>query len=703
MLGDNNLKKNENNIRLLEMTDSLLKSNAGNFSLNLEKFVSLAKDIDKFKYENLFNKINDQSNAHNQSLEDELKILEEIEKEYEQFNEFQYRLKDKYEGYSLDGSNLELSNIEDIDIQAIVDRKNLINGYLVNVKKINDFKEKLKIYNEQLIVEDKKRISNEKIFVNLEDELKKLFVDSEGRVYSKENNRFERTTVLSEYRANGFDLEKLFLDNGLLNNELSSAINHKNEEETELRTAEICYYNMPNKESQNVLNIYKLESVKANYKVSLLEIAKLVSNYEIDYESIVNKRNTLIEKIKYRKKMLEQLGVKFFINSLVSNNDDIVDFDSFTMFSKKINKQLESINKLGSNLGTIKDIRKEINYIDDELKELEIKNTEFMIGLNREVKYIKDNFSMSSVDISKVHDDIELDPFYNLTSEVKKVILPNQVINICDYVDGFRYSKVIEQTTGVIKRVNEMLGNADGFVPLDIDDEYVPELVIENSSDALVQNNEVTDDNGLFENNYLFDDIEIIKDAETVQDTEEVQSNISSIDSQIDTNFSINNVPDNLEIDNTIDSLFVSNNDDLFKDEVPFESTKLFSDKFEDLDEKVSFDKLKIDNDVSLKLDDEFKKNEIESNLDLSYDKVEEKNVEIEPILDNSNDFLKIESNLEDASLSDDNIDDFPDAFWVTQENNPDDSLKEENVISLDEQWTKLLSNDDGKIKKRAA
>jgi len=375
------LDTNENDLKLLKMKEKLLEVTDANHEENLRIYAQLAVQIDKDYYNGILNKINE-SNYHNQTLEEELVFLEELEKEYEQLFELQCRFKEIYERYS--SSKLVLSDIDTIDIDAIKNRMSVISGYLINLKNMEDNKKELEKCNEQLILEEKKKKEIEKRLGALEDELKKSFLNAEGRVYSKETNSIGYTSVVNEYKSIDIDIVTLLNDEERLTQMLKEAINNRNEKEEVLSTAMICYDNIPNKENKEILDSINVETVRVRYRLAMFKILDLISKKWYSYEQVKTKREELIDLIKYRKACLEQLGTKFSI-------------DPFSRI--KIEEQVKFILELGSNSKMISKIRKHMTDISDMLDEMTAMNDDFLDVIGDKVELIKDNLSMSSIDI----------------------------------------------------------------------------------------------------------------------------------------------------------------------------------------------------------------------------------------------------------------------------------------------------------------
>ena len=214
---------NDNDFKLLKMNESLLSKikDKDLIDKTIKDYSLLAKRIDEKNYQEFISKIEDKK--HSQTLEEELSYLEELENEYTQLEELQCKFRNIYSMYCDD--ELSLSDLSVIQIDKIRERKNLISGYLVNVKNIDTTKGELEKFNEQLIFEDKKRTNNRERYLRLEEELKNAFINAEGR----KETVSAYTSVKNEYEENGFDIQRLVNDKEYLNIKLVEVHNIRKE------------------------------------------------------------------------------------------------------------------------------------------------------------------------------------------------------------------------------------------------------------------------------------------------------------------------------------------------------------------------------------------------------------------------------------------------------------------------------------------
>lgn len=463
---------NDNDYKLLKMNESLLSKLSSDdikFKETIDTYKELAIKIDRSNYNDFIDKINNYSN--NQSLQEELEYLDELENGYGQLNEMQCRFRSIYSTYGLD-DDFKLSDLGSIDIDGIRERRNLISGYLINNKNIADSKKKLDEYNDKLISLNKEEKENSKRYQYLEEELKRMFLDAEGRII---DSSMKYTSVKMEYSDNEFDLGKLLEDSELLEQTFKQVLSAEMEQKEVLKAVDICYDKMPTKENRETRDVTRIDTVKANYRLALIKIVRLISHYENTYDKIVEKREQLKDLIKKRNEYLNILGKRYAV-------------DPFGRI--KIDEQLNYIKtNLRDNAREISRVRKLINEVSNRLDEMTSKNNTFLTELNSsDISFIKDTTSLS--DISVGLDD-------DLIKQIK-VYLDNQVANVRDISSEFKIDRVHEKTDGVISRVYQMISNDAKSEKTSI---YNPELVVENDDSNLLVNDNalIFDDSDLFD------------------------------------------------------------------------------------------------------------------------------------------------------------------------------------------------------------
>ena len=473
---------NDNDFKLLKMNESLLSrlsvKDGKDYIQALSNYQKLAKKIDSNSYQELIDKIkNYENNQHKLPLEEELIFLQELENQYDSLNELQCKFRNV-------DDDLELSDISTIDRDAISGRKDLISGYLINLKNIEDCNKKIEASNDRLISENKKKELMTSKYQALERDLKRNFINAEGRKIST-NGDIEYTSVKEEYHSNGLDLDTLLEDNSKLREKLEELNSARKEKEEVLVTAQICYDSIPSKENKEILDSLKIDAIKVKYLLSLVKIVDKISKEVTNYDALVSKREDINDLIRSRVNYLQYLGIKF-------------SFDPF--LGIKLGEQMDYLDNFKDNSKMITRIMREIADLDDNLREIENKNIEFTRSLTEDIKIIIDKKSLSEIDITNISLDTEKDDRSNDTSLEEERIVPedNQVIRIDKLPDDFKIQRVKDKTLGVIKRVNQIFNDIDtaakgeDTTKLEQEkEEENPELVIE---PAIIQKEDISED-----------------------------------------------------------------------------------------------------------------------------------------------------------------------------------------------------------------
>lgn len=604
---------NDNDFKLLKMNESLLSKikDKDLIDKTIKDYSLLAKKIDERNYQEFISRI--KNKKHNQTLEEELSYLEELENEYTQLEELQCKFRNIYNMYCDD--ELSLSDLSTIKIDKIRERKNLISGYLINIKNIDTTKGELEKFNEQLIFEDKKKTNNREKYLRLEEELKNAFINAEGR----KETVSAYTSVKNEYEENGFDIQRLVNDKEYLNSKLIEVQNIRKEKEDLLKTGKICYENMPSKENKEVLNSLNVDAIVARYQLSLLKIVNLIVNYQDSYDKLLEKREQLLDLIKKRVSYLGTLGKKFVV-------------DPFSRI--KIQEQVGYIEtSLEDNTRMISRIRKSINESSNKLEELMNKNSEYLMIIPQEHDdYIVDKLSFGDVDVSSVDDNILVGDWTNIVDSV----YDNQVISVKEIPNSFKKDIVSEKTRGVITRVYEMVieDSALNIKPLEDENER---------ENTLLETQEV---NILHDNNTLEDTLEHNDENEELSEA-----------NWQDNGFLIDDITSSIKSDNVKKKKL--DNDNLFMDNMssPFNEIELFGDKVSDamMVEQGNSDTLT--NETIKKLKDKHDViDELRFDKELSLDKDKE-----------------INETVDDGRDSEFNL---PEAFWEIKDNNQEKDVE---------------------------
>lgn len=604
---------NDNDFKLLKMNESLLSKikDKDLIDKTIKDYSLLAKKIDERNYQEFISRI--KNKKHNQTLEEELSYLEELENEYTQLEELQCKFRNIYNMYCDD--ELSLSDLSTIKIDKIRERKNLISGYLINIKNIDTTKGELEKFNEQLIFEDKKKTNNRERYLRLEEELKNAFINAEGR----KETVSAYTSVKNEYEENGFDIQRLVNDKEYLNSKLIEVQNIRKEKEDLLKTGKICYENMPSKENKEVLNSLNVDAIVVRYQLSLLKIVNLIVNYQDSYDKLLEKREQLLDLIKKRVSYLGTLGKKFVV-------------DPFSRI--KIQEQVGYIEtSLEDNTRMISRIRKSINESSNKLEELMNKNSEYLMIIPQEHDdYIVDKLSFSDVDVSSVDDNILVGDWTNIVDSV----YDNQVISVKEMPNSFKKDIVSEKTRGVITRVYEMVIEDSALNSKPLEDEN-------ERKNSLLETQEV---NILHDNNTLEDTLEHDDENEELSEA-----------NWQDKGFLIDDITSSIKIDNAKKKKL--DNDNLFMDNMssPFNEIELFGDKVSDamMVEQGNSDTLT--NETIKKLKDKHDViDELRFDKELSLDKDKE-----------------INETVDDGRDSEFNL---PEAFWEIKDNNQEKDVE---------------------------
>ena len=536
----------DNNSRILKMKEKLLEINAPNKEQILEDYKHIAIDLDKQVYSEILNEIDNNHNYDKKSLQEQLEFLTELEADYVSLDELQHRLQNTYCQYG--NEKLELSNISSILIDNIRNRISYICGYLISVKNIDKNNLELDRLNSVLIDEDKKNnLLHERLSI-LENKLKENLLKVEGRVYDKHGNSVYTNVskelngqLLENENENKFDLKQLFNDNELLENQIDEANKLRNELDERLQVAKICYDNAQSINNKDIYESIRLESVKANYRLTLLTLIDLIAKEETDYDKVIDKRKKLIQLMDCRKKYLKELRIKYLYDPLERIG---------------VREQLNDLDLIGNNQTAIKNIRSQINELSVKNEEMRANSLEALSNINSELELVQDDTKF--IDITLENDILE--------EEVADKVTPldNQVIKVENKNVDFMSDRVREKTKGVITRVNQMINELSSK-------EVIPELVIEDDSNTQEDTypdmvSEVQED--------IYADIwpsnEDTQDEEPIFKDEETQ--VFSDNQQMD---SFDMFEDTQKTDEVV-------MDDLFSETEPFESVPLFSEKADD-------------------------------------------------------------------------------------------------------------------------
>ena len=612
-----------------------------------------------------------------------------------------------------------MSDLSTIDKEYIDNRKNIISGYLINEKNIDDNKKELDLLSGRLRDEEKKNNELKKRLLGFEDVLRNNFINAEGRYLNGLNLQY--VSVISEYESLGYDFKELLYDSKRVEEILKDVYAEVRDADDKLKTAELCYNRLPDADSKVILDEITLENIRCKYKLTMIKILSLLCSDIDNYDMFLKKRIDLFDLIKYRLDFVKKLGIN-------------VSVDPFSR--TKVFDQIKVVEVLEDNSKNIHKVRKSINELNDRLEEMLAMRNSYKdeIANVKDIMIIKEveDVSLDVVEGTSLNDivtsnidmeDIVVDVDINVDTDdnENKVILDNQVVSVRDIDSKLNMDIVIQKSNQVIKRVNEMINEVPINNHQDKVLDVVPELVIEQ-----LESNEVLD---LIEDK---DDIEDKESIDLVEDTNldmkddlldnsEISSSVQDDSVEIEkvefeddmdifpyldnssnvvsdelsneqTDVNVDTDKDNsvgIEIDLSDEKEYDSN---IFMNVDPFEEAPLFTDRADDdvfeVKTDVELEENKLDNDVN----EIYFTNEIDNPF-IDTD-TEDKEVSIDNIVeDNSNIFSKVD-------IQNDLGDEMPDAFWTVQaeqdvlDNNT--SEKDDNVIlSFDEQVALLRDNSE--------
>lgn len=527
-------------LNLARMQEAVLRKSTNDKESNLEKYKGTVIKIDAVAFDSILSEL-EQFDQHNQTLEEELQYLEQIKDSYNQLLELQCSFKRVCE---LFGDNyLKLSDLSQINSEYIENRVNVINGYLITIKNLEINKNKLQELNIELIDEEKKKRFFREKMLDFEESLRKQFLDAEGRVI--EDGKHIPTSVILEYKKLGYDFEKLLFDASAFNEIFMRVTEENNEMEDKLRTAEICYNSAPNKASKQVYDEITIEYLNFKYKLTLLKILKLLMVNSDNYDIFREKREKILDLIKYRGTCLGKLGIKFSIDP----------FDRV-----KILDQFDVLPSVKDNSNNVNRIKKEIVQLSEIVDEMESQKNEYMVQLNNSENLILDKVSMNDINISNVSWDVK--EFFTEAP----VVMDNQVVAIIDLPTLFNLHRARQKANLVVVRVNDMHNR-----PLIVEenkDEVVPELVI-------VHNTTLNDDNAIIDNDKNLTSSLIDEPIDFVNPLFDMDEDMSE-----DVELVVPNIMEELE--NLEQAQLEKVDSNIFETVVPFEETTLFVDKVDE-------------------------------------------------------------------------------------------------------------------------
>ena len=683
------LAVDNNKIKLLKMKEKLLEIYGDNKSdeyiKTLEEYSNLATEIDREVYDAFVNKI---KNTNYQSLpyNEQLELLQGITDEYEDIYELQCSFNNTYQERT--GKNLHLSDMSNILLDSIERKTSSLVGFLNNEKMLESSKEELNKVNAELAVLERKRNSAFDRFSAMEKNLQYEFMNADSII---------------EYSDNGFDLRKLLTDKELLDKVLAEENEHKDAAEEKLVAAKICCESVPSSENKEIYESISNDMLWARYRLTLLHMVSLVASQKETYEDLVEKREQLKALNDVRDNCLRKLNFKYFA-AILSNY--------------KLDSQLEIIKNYEELEEKITVLRKQVVNLSKLVDNRQNNNTDYIIDLNGEYKFIKDKTNFDKVVTESLGEEKKDIP--------PKKVLANQVVSVTKPTENFNYRLVAEKTSSVIKRVNGLFNNESDTL------EDSGKIVMENP-DLTIEQSGSLEETAINEEKENHSEINVeTNDTEMDEDLDAVTTNENIVEEN-------NEEKVNDGTEDMVPQLKPS--EDLFEEVEPFNGVQLFSDKYEsentpqnnvitDVSSSVVQPPLPISNSYEMGFDGDINKgtqvvpqegtalnngydankenvsaNNNVADIALSTPMVPLSNTSEPQIINNNVPAMTMPTlnvqppvKVEMPAVNNSNLEaQMPDVFWPSQEDNQNKTVNDKPTF--DEQINMLMDNKDGRSK----
>ncbi len=542
----------DNRIKLLRMKERLLSLN-NNDEVALEEYKKVACDIDMDLYASIVDKIRDNNDYINYPLEKQLEFLMELEQDFSEYYNFQKGIVAVCNRYLIQSFDLTDSSL--IRIDEVRKRIVSIKKYLENEVEIEKNRIELDRLNSEFIDEEQKANLFQDRVALLDKELKNNVLKAEGRK-SASSGDIEYVSIVTEAESLGIDLKRALEDDTLVEEEIKKAETAADEANERLKSAQICYESSSNVSYKEICSNIRKETISIQYKLTFLKILQLVNSYNSTYKLASRKRMELVDLIKERVSLLDQLGIRYL-------------YDPFDRIG--LNDQLEIIKAFGNNYDNIKSIRKGI----DELSKL---NDEIIAENRNYADYFKVNIELFGNDVvamieedTSVPDEV-IDNFYS----------HNKVMGVENAAVDFKLDRAHEKTQEVIKRIYGVMTDKDDVVlPYDVS----PSLVIEENDGTQTYDDfgsnslDDDDDDELVKGDYsedIFVDTPTDNSSELFSVEQPFEEPVPLVSDQL-----FEDKPFEEEHDQTI-LAETPDADELFSVEQPFEEPQLFSDRYDD-------------------------------------------------------------------------------------------------------------------------
>ena len=472
----------DNKMKLLKMREKLLSLN--NDDEVLEEYKKIACDIDSNLYTSITDKINDNADYINYPLEKQLEFLIDLQECFDEYNKFQKNVIKVCNQHFIQG--FELTDASLIRIDEIRRRINSIKKFLENERVIYENRLELDRLNNEYISEEQKANMFQERVLALDEELKNNVLKAEGRKTGS-SGEIEYVSVLTEAKSLGIDLKQALSSDSIIDDEIMKTEDLADDANERLKSAQICYENNSNAIYKDVYFSIRKETVSIKYRLVFLKIIKLVSSYNSTYKQASRKRNELVQLIKDRNNLLEQLDVKYL-------------YDPFDRIGLK--EQLEIIRVFGNNYDKVQNARKSMELLSSDTDERIAENKKYS-------DYFKINIELIGNKVEILPDE-EIVPKKDTT-----VMLHNRIMRVRSAPADFKIDRVREKTSAVIKRIYAVMDLAK---EKNKTENVSPNLVIESDNDTQVfddfDNDMTLEDDDLVENGTdLFEEIKPLEDT----------------------------------------------------------------------------------------------------------------------------------------------------------------------------------------------
>jgi len=488
----------------------------------LVKYKELVAEVDRGIYHELQDKIKNIVKG-NYTYEEELKQLDDLETFYNQYISIQDGFKDTLSLYSSD--LLELSPINDLNISYYLRRKDIITNYLSNKKKIVEFKKKIEEYNDELYETEKAKAKQDKTIADLDEELKRKLVSSEGRLIMP-NNSLKYTNIINELGNNGIVIKDDDIDEETY---LKISLEAK-EAKDKYEAAKISYEVRPDPSQKDILEEINKDFLASSYRLSLVRLVKQIFKPSNSYEEALTKRQSILELLDFRKKYLTETGIRFAL-------------DPFSRLN--VNEQLTKLELFKSVSTDVEKLRKIISQYNIEIDELETCNERNILELNihdDNTDMVLEKEEKEELPVEKPKKEASKSAFDFI--DTSKHVPSNQVVTVKPSKINFKRSQ--EKGKKVAEKVLELLNRENKA-----EKQTNPELVIEQKQEDDIFTEETPFINEPSEDSIFETDDPFLDD---------------------------NNNQDLF----TNEEPFIDDKNDIFNDTEPFKETELFSDKVDE-------------------------------------------------------------------------------------------------------------------------